>query len=285
MRNIFVLYLFILIGLISSCDDSVDSWTGELPIKEYNLEEGEEGSFQRDIYNFYDKYGSIILTNVDSSDYRYNFGSINELTITNAEDNEADYKNAYTIFKEVFLDIYSDKFLKENLCFNIIFCEEIKAKVQYSISNVDFFIGSNFIAISGVNSSLKNISAEDKKSLKNSINVDFWKKIMFEYKHRLGINNEFYNISGKYYSENRGWFDPPFTDEEVYDRGFISSIWHSAFHEQRKDAGIFIEYVLLNDEATMLEKFNEYPLVKKKYYFIKNAISNNFDIDTDTLLQ
>lgn len=283
MRNIFVLYLFILIGLISSCDDSVDSWTGELPIKEYNLKEGEEGSFQRDIYNLYNKYNSIILTSVDSSDYRYNFASINELTITNAKNNEDDFKNAYAIFKEIFLDKYSDSFLKENLCFNIIFCEEIKNKAENS--NVDFFIGSNFIAIGGVNSSLKNISDENKNSLKNSINADFWKKIIFEYKHSLGINNEFYNISGKYYSENRGWFDPPFTNEEVYERGFITSIWHSAFPERRKDAGIFIEYVLLNDEATMLDKFNEYPLVKKKYYFIKNAFKNNFDIDTDILLR
>lgn len=287
MRNIFF-YLLLCIFAFYSCDKD-NSETIE-PIKsEYNLEKGEEGSFQREIFDFYNTYGSVILTKADSSDFRYNFEFINEVKITNSDNNENDLKNALSFFKEIFVNTYGDEFCKKNIPFNIIFCNEIIAKVKEGWStkekSVPFWVANNFIAIAGVNDNINNLTDEDKLSIKKSLHIDFWVKYMFDYSEKFLLDYEFYGVSEAYYTKSRAMFqEPAFTNEECWEFGFTGKkSWGYNNYTKREDAIEFLKLVLTTNEIDLQDKFSKYPRYKKKYYVVKNVFKDIFNIDTNNL--
>lgn len=276
MNKKFLISISVFLFLLSGCGYEPDHYTGELMKMEYNLTEGEDGSFQRIIYDFYNKYGSVILANVSEADYKYNFTDPNDIEIINCSGDEDNLKNAYSLFKEIFLDRYTDEFLKNNLTFNIIFCEEI---VKRS-TKLDYYVSSNFIAIAGVDSKLLEISEEEIEQIKANLHVDYWNTYMGTYSTKFKVDYRFYQFSENDYNESRGWFDPNFTLEEWCEAGFLPDIFLGyQMPSQKKDFDSYLSFLLTNRKEDCQELFDSYDLIRKKFYYIYNIFEEQFNIN------
>lgn len=277
MNNKLLIFISIFLFAIFSCDYEEDHYNGNLLKMEYNLTKGVDGSFQRVIYDFYNKYGSVILTDVTEADYKYNFADTNKIEIINCSGDEKNLRNAYNIFKEIFLDRYSDEFLKENLTFNIIFCEEI---IKGS-SKLDYYVSSNFIAVANVDSKLLEITEEEKEQRKYNLHIDYWNIYMGTYSAKFQVDFRFYQFSENFYNDDRsGWFDPAYTYEEWYEAGFLPNAYERYYMpNQKKDFDSYLSFMLTNRKEDCQELFETYDLIRKKFDYIYNIFEEQFNID------
>ena len=77
MKNIYIIPLFfILLGCHNEDNPKVELQAGK-----YTLTDDPNDYVQHYIYDFYQKYGVVILTNPDSSDYVYNFNNQNPISL------------------------------------------------------------------------------------------------------------------------------------------------------------------------------------------------------------
>lgn len=286
-KKIFIKTVFIgLIILLAGCNNSDNELSMPI-VDKYKLDKGTEGSFQREVYNYYSKFGVVVIANATIADYKYNFDNVNPITIKNSSGNEADLKNALKVFREIFTDCYSESFVRAYTPFKIILCDEIIGAEDNK--QLDYYVANGFIALAGVSGKLKELSAEHKKELKNKLNVDFWSKYLFSYSEKLKVGAAFYNVSKKKYGESG-----EFTEEDAYKAGFTDShnvdlgggfIYVYRFLNEREDVAAFIRFIFSNKEADLAEKFEKYPLIKKKYGILKNNIEKEFKVNVNDFFE
>lgn len=276
--------------LMSCSDDENLSLDFE---NKFLVEKGEEGSFQRQVYEHYMKYSVVILTQATVADYKYNFDNVNKIAITNSDGNKEDLQYALDFFNEIFTNSYPVDFIKEHTPINVILCNKIRTVADRKQDkdkekDLDYYVGNNFIALAGVNDKLKTLSEEEKQSLKNCIHADLWSKYLFSYCKKLKIGADFYNISRDFYGKTG-----EFVEEDALKAGFVDShnfdfgggfIYVYRFLDEREDVFAFIKFIFSNKEADLQEKFQSYPLLKKKYLILKDVIENRFKIKINSIV-
>lgn len=285
-------YVILLVGimcLMSCCDDENLS----LDFKnKFLVEKGEDGSFQRQVYEHYMKYKVIVLTQATVVDYKYNFDNVNKIAITNSDGNKEDLQYALDLFNEMFTNSYPVDFIKEYTPINVILCNKIRT-VEGKEQDLDYYVGNNFIALAGVNDKLKTLSGEEKQSLKNSIHADLWSKYLFAYCEKFKLESDFYNISRDFYGKEASLEEAPLKEEDALKAGFVDShnfdfgggdIVVYRFLDEREDVFAFIKFIFSNKEADLQEKFQKYPLVKEKYFILKDIIENRFKIKVNDIV-
>lgn len=264
-KNILYIFMALMIVFVS-CNDDEEPFV-EFKKSKYDLSEGEEGSVQREIYNFYTKYNSIILVNADSSDYRYNFASPNAIKIVNAD--EAYHKAGIQFLYDVWLNNYSDEFNQKFLPFSIILCDTI---YDAKGNELEMYSSRGFVALSGVNEDLESMSDETKKAFSKKLNFEFLGKNMLAERKAFVIPNKFFSISKRYYGE-MSFLD----DEEIYKQGFLDTDFVRPSRDQ--DGVQYIKFITLSTQEHIDYMTSTYPNIKLKYDILKQFFADEFAID------
>lgn len=289
MKHLYI-FTFIIASLLLSCDNEENIYV-ELENGKNFIDNNPEGEVQEYIYDFYKKYSRVILTNPDTTDYRYNFTSINKILLETPV-NKNIYKEELTseettilmdgfdFLNEVFFDLYSDEFKKDFFPSSIQLADVIK-KWDWGYDTITplAYASRNFIAISGINKDLKSMTEAKKNEYKEKINTKFWYNHLLLGVEKLKIPDSFYAISKKYYGSDEPDSDWMGDIEKAHNRGFIKGTVWGMYIMDSEDIYSYIENIFKIDRTEFDELREKYPNIKLKYEILRETILKDFNFD------
>ena len=261
-----ILLICMLAGM-SSCYHEDALIVPEQPDKYNILTDDPSDPTQHFIYQFYQKYQTVIITNPTEADYKFNFTANNGIKITAPEQKQEIIDEGIEFLQKVLLNLYSDSFLS-----------------------------SSFIALGNVSSSLKTMTDEEFVKIRADVNASFWAKYMSEVRGLFTISDAFYEASEevepKLYDPN--WYRFKGTDPneiDFYKYGVITYSENSYIDEdwpdfnsiyaplKSEDLAQWMNFVFEKTPAEIQEICDKYPVMKKKYDVIREAmLENGFDL-------
>lgn len=269
MKSI-IIYIFISLLIFASSCDKEDIPFAQPKKNKYDLSKGEEGSVQREIYDFYQKYNCIIITESDSSDYRYNFNSINEVTLKNPE--EENIKSGIAFMKEVWLNKFPEKFMKEHLPFSLILCDRIINKKN---KEVNAFASYNFLAMGKINGDYDDLENYEKSDIFRELTFELLYNNMFKYKGDLKFPNKFFAVSHDFYNKS-----DYLKGEKSYILGFVENTYNTS-HED--DTMEWLNFLTEKTQEEIDEMRNDFPRIEEKYQVLKSYFKAEFGIEITDL--
>lgn len=291
MKNIFLLFIAFSFIFVA-CDDDEDIKV-ELTEGRYFLEDDPDDYVKHYVYDFFQKYGTVILYNPEVQDYRYNFKDRNNIIITPPSQEEGVIKAGFELFDELFLSYYSDDFKKKYLPFTLQLGELIKSENSKNI--YDSYVSRSFIALSNVNSDISIMTDETKKEISKKMHFDYWYKNLLSERKFISIPGSFYKSGESLYNE---YTDPDkelSSKDELIDRvrdnGFISypGFYTSSKYTSKKypdkgeDVYDFFYHIFYLTNSELNDILNAYPKIKAKYDILRSAIKQQLDFDIATI--
>ncbi len=293
-----IVLLMCLVAGISSCEHEDALNISDQTDKYGVLQDTPTDPTRHFIYQFYQQYGTVIITNPTEADYKFNFTSDNGIKITSPEQREDVINAGIDFLRKSLLDLYPDDFLKKNLPFSIILAEQIRMDAWGETTTLNSYASGSFIAISNITSALKNMSQEDFVKLRGDINAYFWAKYMLEVREVFIVPEEFYKASeavvsdiysGYYYLGYESPADTDFyhyglisynTDSSYIDEEDPDSPYYSLYAPTKEmDLLQWINFVFEKPQDELQGIFDKYPIMKKKYDIIREAmLASGFDL-------
>lgn len=171
-----ILLICMLAGM-SSCYHEDALIVPEQPDKYNILTDDPSDPTQHFIYQFYQKYQTVIITNPTEADYKFNFTANNGIKITAPEQKQEIIDEGIEFLQKVLLNLYSDSFLKKNLPFSILLSEEVRMASYGETTIMNCYASSSFIALGNVSSSLKTMTDEEFVKIRADVNATFGQSI------------------------------------------------------------------------------------------------------------
>lgn len=252
---------------------------------------------QHFIYQFYQKYQTVIITRPTEADYKFNFTSDNGIKITAPEQQKEIIDEGINFLQDVLLGLYPDDFLKKNLPFSILLAQQVQMASYGETTIMNSYASGSFIALGNVTSDLKTMSREDFVKIRADVNATFWARYMSEVRGLFTISDAFYEASQEIEPDLYNWFylgsDAPSTID-FYHYGLISYDPDASFVDEddpedpfysltapskATDLSQWMNFVFEKTPAEIQEICNNYPVMKKKYDVIREAmLENGFDL-------
>lgn len=264
----------------------------------YNiLQDDPSDPTQHFIYQFYQKYQTVIITRPTEADYKFNFTSDNGIKITAPEQQKEIIDEGINFLQDVLLGLYPDDFLKKNLPFSILLAQQVQMASYGETTIMNSYASGSFIALGNVTSDLKTMSREDFVKIRADVNATFWARYMSEVRGLFTISDAFYEASQEIEPDLYNWFylgsDAPSTID-FYHYGLISYDPDASFVDEddpedpfysltapskATDLSQWMNFVFEKTPAEIQEICNNYPVMKKKYDVIREAmLENGFDL-------
>lgn len=292
-----IIMLLSLLAGMSSCYKEDALIVPDQPDKYNILTDDPSDPTQHFIYEFYQKYNTVIITHPTEADYKFNFTSDNGIKITPPQQKQEVIDEGIEFLQKVLLELYSDSFLKKNLPFSILLSEEVRMASYGETTVLNSYASSSFIALGNVTADLKTMSPDEFLKIRADVNASFWAKYMSEVRGLFTISDAFYEASEEVepeiYSPN--WYrfegtDPKEIDFYRYgmisydpDRSYIDEEWpdfNSIYAPSKSgDLALWMNFVFEKTPAEIREICNTYPVMQKKYDVIREAmLENGFDL-------
>lgn len=162
------------------------------------------------------------------------------------------------------------------------------------------YASNSFIAISNITSALGSMSKSDFVKMRADLNANFWAKYMSEVRGSFSIPDEFYELTETAAEDKEiysGWYymgyEAPSTID-FYKYGLISYNTESSYIDEEDpdfpfysiyaptremDLSQWMNFVFEKSQSELAPIFEQYPIMKKKYDIIRNAmLANGFDL-------
>ena len=167
------IYLISCLLLVGVCSCGEDALTPSEPMGFGEFPQG-NASYDREIVEFYDKYGVQVLYRFGETDFRWNITEYIPYYAVEAE--TSSIGEGWNFLKENCLSIWSDDFLRKYMPYRILLASEIYSlkdtyryddegnKIYQKIPKKAMY-GLNHLTFGAVNSRLSSLSVEEKKEL------------------------------------------------------------------------------------------------------------------------
>lgn len=294
-----IILLIALLSGLTACYHEDDLNVPDLSDK-YGVLQDSSDPTQHFIYEFYQKYESVIIVNPTIADYKFNFNAENGIQITAPEQTQAVIDEGVDFLKKALIDLYPSDFLKKNLPFSIILAEKVQMDSYGETTVLNSYASNSFIAISNITSSLGSMSKSDFVKMRADLNANFWAKYMSEVRGSFSIPDEFYELTETAAEDKEiysGWYymgyEAPSTID-FYKYGLISYNTESSYIDEEDpdfpfysiyaptremDLSQWMNFVFEKSQSELAPIFEQYPIMKKKYDIIRNAmLANGFDL-------
>lgn len=290
--------LILLISLLAgmtSCYNEDALVIPEQPDKYNILTDDPSDPTQHFIYQFYQKYQTVIITNPTEADYKFNFTASNGIKITPPKQEQKVIDDGIVFMQKVLLDLYSDDFLKKNLPFSILLAEMIRLDAYGETDIKNCYASRSFIALGNVVANVNDLSKSDFVKIRADVNATFWSTYMSQVRGLFTIPDAFYDVSETIQSGiyngyfNLGSVNPNKID--FYKYGLISYNHDSSFIDfewdwftvyaptKAQDLDQWMTFVFEKTPAEIQEICAKYPPMKQKYDIIREAmLANGFDL-------
>ena len=188
-----IILLIALLSGLTACYHEDELNVPDLSDK-YGVLQDSSDPTQHFIYEFYQKYESVIIVNPTIADYKFNFNAENGIQITAPEQTQAVIDEGVDFLKKALIDLYPSDFLKKNLPFSIILAEKVQMDSYGETTVLSSYASNSFIAISNITSALGSMSKSDFVKMRADLNANFWAKYMSEVRGSFSIPDEFYEL-------------------------------------------------------------------------------------------
>ncbi len=291
MKNIFLLLIvfsFVFVG----CEDD-ENIKAELAQGRYYLEDDPNDYVKHYVYEFYQKYGTVILHNPQVQDYKYNFLNPNNIIIVPPVQEEAVIRAGFELFDELFLSFYTDDFKKKYLPFTLQLGDTITSLSGKTTYNS--YCSRNLIALSNINSDISSMTDEKKKEISKEMHLNFWFTYLLMERKAIAIPASFYTSGELFYKEDIDPDKEVGSKDELIDRvrdnGFISypgyttssSYRYKIYPDKGEDLYDFLYYIFYNTNSDLHLILDAYPKVNAKYEILRSAIKSQLDFDIATV--
>lgn len=219
---------------------------------------------------YYYKYGKTIILDPDTADYVFNFQSKNKLRIVAME--EARWEKSLEIVKELFLNPYSSKTIKDYFPFNLIIADSIWYTGGLNPAIKEFYSSVNFVAFA-LDKRKVVLSEDQKYDLSLKMHLTYLSSFCVDNGRWSGLPDAFYKVCEKNYSATDKVFA---TLEEAYAAGFTKIIKGGSWYpcpSKSEDLQLWVEFMLKTPEDEMTEIVNTYDAMKIKYNAIVEAFT------------
>lgn len=240
------------------------------------------------IYEFYKNYNTVIYYKYSKDDYQWEVNERSDNIYTLQTDKYALDKGLEYV-RKVFLDTYTDEFKKNYFPPAIFLAKQIDIEKGWnSKDNVISFYGFSHLAIGRIKLGIENLTAEELKEAKATINADFWGGYLLK-NNMIDIPAAFYEISDAYYNsnllrlpENSGKSK---SEVDIRDYGFLAEApgWNSDSYlfAPKKDIDIinFVKFITTHTSEEVKVFMEGFERLRTKYEILINYIKKDFGID------
>lgn len=287
MKKIFIA-LFAALAIFTSCEKE-----GRLNLPpeqpRYNLADDPNDPVQHFVYETYQKYGVIVVTNPTIADYKFNFSSDNGIVMTAPPQDRDVLMAGIGLLKEIIFDKYPENFLKQNLPVTIIMANTINMASYGETYEMASYVARNYLAISHINEELPNLTAEEKQAIDADANSKLWATYMTTMLQSFSVPEDFYNAGIKAFPDEDYyefyWEKDP-AEIDFYSYGFIwydeeasfiepDWFWYDVYGPDKNlDVLQWIKFILGTSKSEIDEICNKYPIMKQKYEILSAAMAD-----------
>ena len=302
LLNIAVTILIVL--TMWSCSSDEDKIVAELiPYKRVSMYDVNSSDPNiKYISQYFANYDRVLITDVDSSDYWFNYSSSNKGYLKITPPAKANISKGIQMLDELLIKWYNQDFIKKHFPYSLILSDTITTYNNGRPTFVNMYVGSYFFATKVQDINLMNDS--EKTKLANELHANLWTYIN-DYNPFLKIAPAFYSFGQPYYSysvfsfnpEAAEWFDNPnwATNgdrtfyNKLYSAGFIkprlleytkdaqgniNGIRRASFFSQKQDQLSWILYLLSTPDSEVQAFVNSNPALKTKYDCLVKAFTD-----------
>ena len=205
---------------------------------------------------YYYKYGKLLITDPDSSDYLFNFQTKHQLLLRAPEQSRMHLSEALDFFRKMFLNGYSDEMIKNYFPYKILLADT----VCYTGSGKDYrniFLTEYHVSFL-VNEEMLKKSEEEKSTLSREWNYKFLAEYMAKYK-GWKVDEDFYlyPTDGLFYKNFKYLTDEEWTEENFWELGYASGKIYESYAQKPEGGWGFIKvgYQFAASKAGYLESF------------------------------
>ena len=283
----YILLLLIAGGLLAGCFNEDDIHVEEQSYKR-KYDTTSTDPVWKYVSEYYYKYGKLLITDPDSSDYLFNFQWKNTLWLKMPDQSQEHLLAGIKFFEEMFSNSFTDEFKKEFFPYSIILADSVvftggfsstkwDPKTIYPVeTQISFLISEHTL----------NLSETEKQDLSFSWLMKFLVDYCTDIRGMgLNIDDAFYSTSKEYYGRYKDP-DAVLPKEEWYKRGFLAisdsgyysgwgwsdPYWYTDFPSYPDtDLSLFLKTMCTMDHDELLQIVDEYPKVAIRDNCVKNA--------------
>ena len=245
------------------------------------------------IYEFFNQYGSYVLYEYDTLNYKWDFNTLKHVSFVQQKDKAVLLKGIQHM-EDAFVKLYSEDFRKKYLPVKILLADSINDTESNGQLNKFSESATAYLAIGRLHVGIEDISTEEFNQSKAAINYDFWMGYLMA-NGKLSIPASFYKPSeGLYHvdlkalSENAGnpSIDPKkygfWADQNGKPNGTYFHFWTP---NEDQDVEQFFEKILSHTQEEMIQMMEGYPKLQDKYNILVSQIQNQFQFDIQSIGQ
>lgn len=294
--KLYFIYLFILAGCLSACNDEDSLSPTETPEFGYSVPQGEHDYDDR-IVDWNKRCNTFILYKFDMKELYWQINEWNESIPTLGDsDNSYPYSGgllgaiadeAYVgeqlgMIETLFLNFYPDSTLRRCLPLKLLLCGELNNQsAGGTISLLDVYSGYDYLAFNWGNEKISTLTNEEKIMFKYNVNNAFLTRLLNNGK--IVEDPDFYE--GMNYEDK-------VTQKDMYERGFIKE-----GTKQEDDVEIYIQAIIStpyedliaedetlgSNKGILNSKKDKNGYIRKKYDILVNKFKENYGIDLQSI--
>ncbi len=283
MKRIIQYLKVLFIGVYMGCSGDGEIGNIEPLTPDYELPQGKSSADNR-IVEIYDQYRSYILYEYADKDVYYDDG-IDETRIAYQLPDPKYVEGMMDLLDKIWFNIYSEKFHRQTLPYQIFLAKEIHKLSDGEVVSEEFvYSGANSFIIGKCNENLNEITEEEIREYKNTLQVKLWAYLK-QYAY-IDFPEEFFEVSD--YSKV-AIIEDKTSPDYARARGFVEGYqrtrnWYTQLlypaNAIDKDIDVitFIECMVTRSAEEWKDDLT-WPLVKEKYDILRNWMQKHYSFD------
>ena len=227
------------------------------------------------VSQYYYRYGHFFITDPDSSDYLFNFGTILSTTKDQLEfvypiQEQEHLMKGIQMVKTLLLDSYNQEFIKKHFPYSIILADKITDATWEE--STDYYLGIYYCIFKIQDT--ENIEPEEKNYISAKLNEHIW-SYMATNENVPSLPAEFYQFGEGLY----GTFEGMISDDAMYGKGFTGSALPGELEDvllvyptKGQDIGKWIKFLILTPDEEIERLVNTYEAMRIKYDLLTKAL-------------
>ena len=229
------------------------------------------------VSQYYYRYGHFFITDPDSSDYLFNFGTLknDDIQLTLPEQKQEHLLQGIQMVETLLLDSYNTEFIKKCFPYSIILVDNIVTMDLFTGEDLTIYYYQGLYYCYFIIQDIQNMNIEEKKDVAANLNEYLWTYIG-TYENVLSLPAEFYQLGEGLYGT---LYEDELTEDAMYGNGFAGNALlgeFSAFFLQyptkEQDIGKWIKFLIQTPDEEIERIINKYEAMKIKYDLLNKAL-------------
>ncbi|MEY8592109.1 hypothetical protein AALK14_11735 [Butyricimonas hominis] len=273
-------YLFIISILTSillcNCNKEDDITAEIVPYKrEHMYDTNSSDPVLKFVSQYYYRYGHFFITDPDSSDYIFNFGTIlsgtkDQVDFVYPTQEQEHLMKGVQMVKTLLLDSYNQEFIKKHFPYSIILADNI-TDIAWE-ETTDYYLGI-YYCIFRIQDT-ENMEPEGKNYIAAKLNENIW-SYMATNENVPSLPAGFYQFGEGLY----GTFGGMISEDAMYGKGFTGSTLPGELEDfilryptKGQDIGKWIKFLILTPDEEIERLVNKYEAMRVKYNLLTKAL-------------